>query len=225
MLGWLCEKFLSYFHVRPVHVKGINNYKQAKDSSEYAVAVFNHCFFTDIALIVQHIDHVAFVGYGKHLNNPMVAPFARALRCIPVPSTHPRRSVTDQIQEYTVTRKKGQPLLAIAPDAAEVPTEESGPINYFRSGAFASRCKVVPIVIRYFPDMPIWPKGKSMPDMMKVRREGGPLSVTISVLPPMVPTAGETVTDFKERVRSTMTSEFLSLMPPITSSQGRTTPR
>lgn len=209
-----CDRFLKYFGIHKVQVFGKSYYENVKNSTDRALVVFNHVLFTDIPIMLGYVDKVSFVGHRKHLEAPGVHTFSQYLQCIPVPSNHPRQNVTDQIIEHVLTRKPGQSLLAIAPDAAIPATPESGPISFFRSGAFAARSKVVPVVIRYFPEMPAWREGQTMPEVMKQRREGPPLTVTISILPAMTVLPGEDVVSYRERVRSAMTTEFLKLRPP-----------
>lgn len=207
------KAFCTLFGLHAVHVQGMEHYEVAKQSEEHAVLVFNHVLFTDIALLVGYIDRLSFVGRKEHLEVPLIHWIAHSLSCIPVPSSDPRQTVTDQIIERVLARKKGEPLLAIAPDAAIPATAETGPISPFRTGAFMARAKVVPVVIRYFPEMPAWHAGQTMIDVMKERWQGPPLSVAMCVLPAMHVLPGEDPVAFRERVRSAMTQTFLQLTP------------
>lgn len=201
----------TFFGLADIEVQGMENYEAAKNSSEHALLVFNHVLFTDIMLLVGYIDRLAFVGHKKHLDVVPINFIANYLSCIPVPSTDPRQTVTDQIIERVLARKQGEPLLAIAPDAAIPATVETGPISNFRTGAFIARTKVVPLVIRYFPEMPVWPAGKTMNDMITERLQGGPLTVKMSILPAMHVEQGEDPVAFRERVRAKMTAAFKAM--------------
>lgn len=210
---WAC----SMVGLVDVRVYGHGHYFRARESDEPCILVFNHISFTDILLLVGHLDNVGFVGHGKHLSVFPVSLIAAHLNCVPVPSVDPRQSVTDLIMERVITRKRHEPLLAIAPDAAKVSKNPDEPIAPFRSGAFAGRVKVVPVVIRYFPDehRPVWPEEEeNIARVVAGRMRGEPLWVVMQVLPPMVAGEGESVEAFKERVRAAMRAAYLRLGLP-----------
>lgn len=187
------------------HVHGKETYERAKATDKPHVVVFNHVTFGDVLLLHNHLDNqMPFVAQRKNLSGPFLHHVANALQCILVPALLGERTVTEQICERVTSRKAGQPILAIAPDGGMPPWPDDGPIAQFRSGAFVPRAPVIPVVLRYFPEPPIWQRGVSFPQAVWDRLTGPPARAVISVLPPIHVSESESTEEFKARVRNTM---------------------
>lgn len=225
LLPAACRQATRAAGVQLLGADGLQHYAAAKRSDRPAVLAFNHITFIDILLLVGHVDAMPFVGLRHHLEAFPQAAFSRRLRCISVPSSEPGRSVTQQITERAAARRAGEPLLAIAPDAAKCPRPGEPPISPFRSGAFVGGQDVLSVVIRYFPEPPYWPEGQEMGAAILERLTGPPLQAAISLLPAMRPAAGEATAQFRERVRVAMLARYAQMEAEWAASRGGTAVR
>lgn len=109
---------------------------------------------------------------------------------------------SNEIQEYILSRKKGEPMLIIAPGLSDRNTDQRK-MSIFKNGAFISRVPILPVVVRYSINVERWPIGKSL---LKRFLSFNMVYFKIRVLDPVYPIKDESLEDFKQRVKLYMES-------------------
>lgn len=126
--------------------KEFENYKMIPQNEKFLIA-FNHINPLDIFVLGTSLEHyISFVAFDNLLGIFPLSFIAKFLDVIKV-NRLKRTNTTQKIKNFLATSKH---KLCIAPDRCE-DFDEKEYIPEFKTGAFANKNKVLPIVIRYVP--------------------------------------------------------------------------
>lgn len=230
------EGVLSYFflpvkHSTSVVLRALNvhgycppedkhRYEQFKETTAKSIVVFNHPTFFDHIVIMKELeDTPRFVMLKKY----MVGPFKWIAHHLKAVAIRKSSGASQVISNEVNRRKKGEELLAISPAGGKVSDERSWFLYPFKTGAFLSRPKVLPIVIHYSPYKP-WSSNISLYETLHNQIGGPPIKYVMRVLEPMEPYPSEKTSEFAERCRRTMMKQLLLIdhgLSPIEQSQSQ----
>ena len=133
-----------------IHIKKDKEYKKYQEMSkdEKFIFVYNHINPLDPIWVLPDIldNYISFVAIGKIINRFPISYICKFLKTINIDKSH-KSNTTQKINDFLQNTKH---KLCIAPDqCAHFNKEEY--IAPFKTGAFANKNNVLPIVIRYVP--------------------------------------------------------------------------
>lgn len=185
----------------------IEKYYSFKESVDNGVIIFNHPTFYDHIVIMKELnDTPRFVMY-KHF---MKGPFkwvANKLNAIGIDNKAKGASslIANEIRE----RQFGDHLVIVSPTGGKASQSRPWYLYPFKTGAFITRPKVLPIILYYVPYAP-WHSSDLSEQVFK-RLKGDKISYIMRVLDPMEATENESITEFADRCRKTMIKELYTI--------------
>ena len=196
--------------------KAYENYKMMSLNEKYVV-VYNHINPLDIFVLSTALDnYISFIADGKTSNIFPVNYMCKFVDAIMV-NKGKRTNTTEKIDKHLKTSKH---KLCIAPDECKY-FEENEYIHSFKTGAFANKNNVLPVIIRYVPsyksDDFIWNKpgneDMSLIKHMKNLLLDGNIDVYIKFLDLQKydETKYKTCNDYANSVREKMKNELKKL--------------
>lgn len=120
-----------------------------------------------------------------------------------------KSNVTTEIKETIYNRKKGQSVLFISPDANTLPDEENNISKFIKKGAFVSKSKILPIIIKY-EDYSIiynYEHENVLASIFKLFLFEN-YKIKIKVGDMIVPNENESIEEYKERVYHIMNEQY-----------------
>lgn len=132
-----------------IHIKNDIQYEKYKALSkdEKYVVVYNHINPLDILILPNILDnYISFIALGKVVKMFPISYLSKFLEVIKIDKSK-RSNTTEKINDFINNSKH---KLCIAPDRCSH-FEEDEYIAPFKTGAFANKNNVLPIVIRYVP--------------------------------------------------------------------------
>lgn len=226
--GILSYAFLPLRHstaviLRSLNVKGVcaredvDKYYNFKKTVDNGVVVFNHPTFFDHIVIMKELDDtLRFVMFDDYLVWPLrwIAKKTRAI----VIKNHTKGSAKVVAKEIE-QRNVGDPLVITSPTAGKASHTRPWFLYPFKTGAFLTKPKVLPIIIYYHPYQPR--ANKTIAEEVTSRLKGDELNYVMRVLDPLDSIDNETAQQYAERCRKYMMKELLELQketqtPPST---------
>ena len=126
-----------------------NKYMRYLYSDEKFICVFNHITtldglillstFPKMGIVLYRQKFFDYIGYDDESNSKLGSIFVNEDK---------KSNVTTKIKETIYNRKKGQSVLFISPDANTLPDEENNISKFIKNGAFVSKSKILPIIIK-----------------------------------------------------------------------------
>lgn len=197
--------------LRSLNVQGycppedVQRYNDFKSTVDKGVVIFNHPTFFDHLVIMKELDDTPrFVVLRKYVSGPF-AWIGRKIKAIPIfkPSKGASKVITEEIQ----MRKAGDPLVILSPTAGKASHTRHWFLYPFKSGAFISKPKVLPIIIYYHPYQP---RGDmDIQEEFVARLNGEEVKYVMRVLPHIDPIENESAEEYAERCRKIMMKELL----------------
>ena len=133
-------------NIHIIEDKAYRNYQLLSASEQYVI-VYNHINIMDPFILANVInDYMSFVAFKDIIKFPPFAFITNFLNVIKVDRSK-RTETTKKIGEYIKTSKH---KLCIAPDQCRH-FEKNENIASFKTGSFANKNKVLPVLIRYVP--------------------------------------------------------------------------
>tara|TARA_Y100000389_G_scaffold19600_1_gene16954 strand:+ start:8 stop:772 length:765 start_codon:yes stop_codon:yes gene_type:complete len=127
-----------------------NKYMRYLYSEEKFLCVFNHISILDGLILLSTFPKMGivlykqkffdYIGYDDESNSKSGSIFVNGDK---------KSSVTTKIKETIYNREKGQSVLFISPDANTLPDKEDNISKFIKKGAFVSKSKIFPIIIKY----------------------------------------------------------------------------
>jgi hypothetical protein len=141
--------YLMYFNIE-ISDNDYNKYMRYLYSGEKYLCIFNHISILDgfilfstfpkMGIVLYKNKVFDYIGYDDESNSKSGSIFV---------NDDKKSSVTTKIKETIYNRKKGQSVLFISPDANKLPDKEDNMSKFIKKGAFVSKSKILPIIIKY----------------------------------------------------------------------------
>ena len=129
--------------------KDYTKYMRYLYSEEKYLCIFNHISILDGFILLSTFPKMGivlnkqkvfdYIGYDYLSNSKSGSIFVNEDK---------KSNVTTKIKETIYNRKKGQSVLFISPDANTLPDEENNISKFIKNGAFVSKSKILPIIIK-----------------------------------------------------------------------------
>ena len=126
-----------------------NEYMRYLYSEEKYLCIFNHISILDGFILLSTFPKMGivlykqkvfdYIGYDDESNSKSGSIFVNEDK---------KSNVTTKIKETIYNRKKGQSVLFISPTYT-LPDEENNISKFIKKGAFVSKSKIMPIIIKY----------------------------------------------------------------------------
>ena len=127
-----------------------NKYMRYLYSDEKYLCIFNHISILDGFILLSTFPKMGivlykqkvfdYIGYDDESNSKSGSIFVNEDKT---------GNVTTKIKETIYNREKGQSVLFISPDANTLPDKEDNISKFIKKGAFVSKSKILPIIIKY----------------------------------------------------------------------------
>tara|TARA_B110001450_G_scaffold44161_1_gene40705 strand:+ start:710 stop:1471 length:762 start_codon:yes stop_codon:yes gene_type:complete len=140
--------YLMSFNIE-ISDKDYNKYMKYVYSDEKFICVFNHITtldgfillstFPKMGIVLNKQKVFDYIGYDDGSNSKSGSIFVNEDK---------KSNVTTKIKETIYNRKKGQSALFISPTYT-LPDEENNISKFIKKGAFVSKSKILPIIIKY----------------------------------------------------------------------------
>ena len=140
--------YLMSFNIE-ISDKDYNKYMKYVYSDEKFICVFNHITTLDGFILLSTFPKMGialnkqkvfdYIGYDDGSNSKSGSIFVNEDK---------KSNVTTKIKETIYNRKKGQSALFISPTYT-LPDEENNISKFIKKGAFVSKSKILPIIIKY----------------------------------------------------------------------------
>lgn len=132
-----------------IHIKKDKQYEKYKEMSkdEKYVVVYNHINPLDMLILPNILDnYISFIALGKVVKMFPISYLCKFLEVIKINKSK-KSNTTEKIKDFINNSKH---KLCIAPDQCKY-FQEDEYIAPFKTGAFANKNNVLPLVIRYVP--------------------------------------------------------------------------
>ena len=141
--------YLMFFNIE-ISDSDYNKYMRYLYSDEKYLCVFNHISILDgfallstfpkMGIVLYKQKFFDYIGYDDESNSKSGSIFVNEDK---------KGNVTTKIKETIYNREKGQSVLFISPDANTLPDKEDNISKFIKKGAFVSKSKILPIIIKY----------------------------------------------------------------------------
>ena len=132
-----------------ISIEDYNKYMRYLYSDEKFICVFNHISALDGFLLLSTFPKMGivlnkqkcfdYIGYDDDANNKTGSIFVNVYK---------KSNVTNKIKETIYNRERGKSVLFISPTYA-LPETEDNISKFIKKGAFVSKSKILPIIIKY----------------------------------------------------------------------------
>lgn len=187
-----------------------NKYMRYLYSDEKYLCIFNHIStldgfillstFPKMGIVLNKQKVFDYIGYDDESNSKSGSIFVNEDK---------KSNVTTKIKETIYNRKKGQSVLFISPDANTLPDEENNISKFIKKGAFISKSKILPIIIKY-EDYSIiynYEHENVLASIFKLFLFEN-YKIKIKVGDMIVPNENESIEEYKERVYHIMNEQY-----------------
>jgi len=118
-------------------------------------------------------------------------------------------NVTTKIKETIYNREKGQSVLFISPDANTLPDKEDNISKFIKKGAFVSKSKILPIIIKYEDYSVIYnPEYESVLESFFKLFLFENYKIKIKVCDMIDPNENESIEEYRDRVYVIMNEQY-----------------
>lgn len=188
----------------------ILKYEKYMKEEDNVLLIYNHRNLYDSILLLCLCDNITFL-LNKAI--PSKLPFFKILydrmNMIYVETD---KSNTDSIINYVNNRKKGEKILAIAPDGGKYPENpDVSDISKFKTGAFVGMFPVIPIVIKYNEKNYLDYKIDYPESVLHVMFKGflnETYDVKVKVLDMVYPDENSSIEEYRDKVYNIMNEEY-----------------
>ena len=200
--------YLMSFNIE-ISDKDYNKYMKYVYSDEKFICVFNHITtldgfillstFPKMGIVLNKQKVFDYIGYDDGSNSKSGSIFVNEDK---------KSNVTTKIKETIYNRKKGQSVLFISPTYT-LPDEENNISKFIKKGAFVSKSKIMPIIIKY-EDYSIiynYEHENVLASIFKLFLFEN-YKIKIKVCDMIDPSENESIEEYKERVYHIMNEQY-----------------
>lgn len=201
--------YLMFFNIE-ISDSDYNEYMRYLYSEEKYLCIFNHISILDGFILLSTFPKMGivlykqkvfdYIGYDDESNSKSGSIFV---------NMNEKTNVASKIKETIYNRKKGQSVLFISPDANTLPDKEDNISKFIKKGAFVSKSKILPIIIKYEDYSIIYnPEHESVLESFFKLFLFENYKIKIKVCDMIDPSENESIEEYKERVYHIMNEQY-----------------